>query len=64
MKTREQYLFIKQTLLLFAGVFLVGVGCESLQAVKQEKISEFGKYQGYTEKIYDGYKRTSVSSWF
>jgi len=30
-----------------------------MQQEGQKMISEFGKYQGYTEKVYDGYKRAS-----
>jgi uncharacterized protein len=60
MKRVKQYLFKKKVLIPIAALLTVFVlGSLSLRTNKEEKISEFGKYQGHTEKLYDGYKRAS-----
>jgi putative CocE/NonD family hydrolase len=40
-------------------VLLFGVSWLYKRSVPQKKVSEFGKYQGYSEAIYDGARRTS-----
>jgi len=50
----------KKVLPIIAAILLLvtlGVACQG--KAQQEKISEFGKYQGYSEAIYDGSQRTS-----
>lgn len=60
MKTVKQYLFKKKVLVsLVVVLMLLAIGSVYLRKGRQEMISEFGKYQGYTEKVYDGYKRAS-----
>ena len=60
MTTLKQYGFKKILLIPNVALLIVLVlGSISLRTNKQKRISEFGKYQGYTEKIYDGYKRAS-----
>ena len=44
-------------LVLVILVFGVCLLCK--RSVAQEKVSEFGKYQGYSEAVYDGVRRTS-----
>jgi putative CocE/NonD family hydrolase len=40
-------------------VLLFGIGWLYKTSVAQKKVSEFGKYQGYSEAVYDGARRTS-----
>ena len=50
----------KKVLIPLAVILLVlAVVVLSQRKDKQGMISEFGKYQGYSEKVYDGAKRTS-----
>src|SRR5579859_4877729 len=44
---------------LAAGLLLIGLYFVWPRPARQGKVSEFGKYNGYTTQAYDGYKRTS-----
>ena len=47
-------------IILLAGVFSrITFWSISKERESQKRISEFGKYQGYSEETYDGWKRTS-----
>jgi hypothetical protein len=50
---------IKIIIFLIAIVVIVVLFFVHKKSVAQSKVSEFGKYQGYSEAIYDGYKRIS-----
>ncbi|NTV33508.1 MAG: hypothetical protein HGA50_09480, partial [Deltaproteobacteria bacterium] len=39
--------------------FVIGICMLYKGSVAQEKVSAFGKYEGYSEAIYDGGRRTS-----
>ena len=49
----------KMIYLLIAIVVVIGLYLLYKKNVGQAKVSEFGKYQGYAEKIYDGTQRIS-----
>ncbi|HLO29604.1 MAG TPA: CocE/NonD family hydrolase [Anaerolineales bacterium] len=60
MKTMKQYVFKKKVLISITLVLiLLFLGSLSLRTGRQEMLSEFGIYQGYTEEIYDSTQRTS-----
>jgi putative CocE/NonD family hydrolase len=60
MKNTKRYVFRKKALLSIGIILILLVlGLFSLRINRQEKISEFGKYQGYSKEIYDGTQRTS-----
>lgn len=53
-------IFTKKSIIpLVAVLLLLVVWFAYRKNAPQEKISEFGKYQGYSEQVYDGSKRTS-----
>jgi putative CocE/NonD family hydrolase len=53
-------IFTKKVVLLLAAVVLLGAAWAAYQhQAGQERVSEFGKYQGYTTQDYDGSRRTS-----
>jgi putative CocE/NonD family hydrolase len=60
MTNTKRYVFRKKALLSIGmALILLALGSLSLRTNRQEKISELGKYQGYSEEIYDGTQRTS-----
>jgi putative CocE/NonD family hydrolase len=50
----KRVVFLSATILLVLALWIAYQGKD-----RHEKISEFGKYQGYSEAVYDGSKRTS-----
>ncbi|OGP71912.1 MAG: hypothetical protein A2W09_04810 [Deltaproteobacteria bacterium RBG_16_50_11] len=44
---------------LIAIIVVIGLFLFYKKQARQVKVSEFGKYQGYSEAIYDGTKRIS-----
>lgn len=44
---------------LILPAFVIGICMLYKGSVAQEKVSAFGKYEGYSEAIYDGGRRTS-----
>ncbi len=60
MNTVIKRVFGKKALILFATVLLLlALWVVHRGKDRQEKTSEFGKYQGYSEKLYNGSRRTS-----
>jgi len=60
MKTRMKKIFGKKVLIPLAAVLLlIAAWAVYRNNAPIEKISEFGKYQGYSQELYDGSKRTS-----
>jgi len=55
----SHFLNTKMTLPLLAALLVIASACAYKKYLGQEKVSEFGKYQGYSEAIYDGTRRTS-----
>jgi hypothetical protein len=49
----------KKIYLLVPAVLVIGLFLFHKNQARQTKVSEFGKYQGYSEAIYDGSKRIS-----
>ena len=49
----------KRVYLLIAAILVIGLFLLYMKQARQEKISGFGKYQGYSEAMYDGTKRIS-----
>ena len=64
-KWKEELKMRKPNRIILASSFLIIIALAAYFAFfsnkkqDQKKVSQFGKYQGYTEKIYDGYKRAS-----
>jgi hypothetical protein len=55
MNTTMKKIFGKKVLILLATVLLLFALWAAYQGkARQEKVSEFGKYQGYSEEVYDG----------
>ncbi len=51
---------IKRIILWFSVVFSCGlIGVSAMQAANQNKVSKPGVYRGYSEPVYDGFKRFS-----
>ena len=50
---------MKMIYLLIAVVVVIALFLLYKKESRETKVSEFGKYQGYSEKLYDGNKRTS-----
>jgi uncharacterized protein len=60
MNTMMNKSFGMKVLIPLAAIFLLSTFATACQGkAQQEKISEFGKYQGYSEETYDGSKKTS-----
>src|SRR5919108_3865094 len=58
MKTNTKRIFGKKVLIpLVAVLLLVILWIAYYKNIPHEKVSEFGKYQGYSEEIYDGWQR-------
>ncbi len=55
--TRGKKMLNPLVILLLLGVLALILACPGQGS--PGKVSDFGKYQGYTEKVYDGYKRLS-----
>jgi hypothetical protein len=60
MNTMLKIIFGKKVLIpLVIVLLLFAVWTAYRKYAPREKMSEFGKYQGYSEEAYDGSKRTS-----
>ena len=60
MKAMMKKIFGKKVLILLTAILLlIAVLPVYRKSTAHERISEFGKYQGYSQELYDGSKRTS-----
>lgn len=58
MKTKIMKIFVPGMVIVHA-IVLYFIFLRPVKASTSENVSEFGKYQGYTTNLYDGYRRTS-----